>query len=264
MYKTGCSTITFRKLKLEESLKLISSLNFKKIDIGMLGKYCPHYISDTGKILQILKENNIEVSTLNVNVGILNHPEFSKKEFEFIKNSIKIAKNLGCYGVTICPGVKLKDWREDAILSAEKIEKLAEYGRKYGVEISIEIPHKGTLVENKEELRNFLHIVNFPNVSYTLDTSHFYYCLKRQPSQFLQFFPPEKIGHIHLRDADNHNFLLIPGKGNIDFKSFFEKLKSINYRRDLILELELENENIEQIKKELMITRRFIEDCLLV
>lgn len=51
----------------------------------------------------------------------------------------------------------------------------------------------------------------------------------------------KKLINFHINDRDDKNSCLLPGKGNVDYGRIFNKLQSINYSGNLIIEVYKEN-----------------------
>ncbi|MBQ9986277.1 MAG: sugar phosphate isomerase/epimerase [Oscillospiraceae bacterium] len=69
----------------------------------------------------------------------------------------------------------------------------------------------------------------------------------------------ERIMNLHLSDCDAQNDCLLPGEGEVDYSSFFEKMRKNGYNGDVIIEVYSSN-----FREEGQLTRskRFLEDVV--
>jgi sugar phosphate isomerase/epimerase len=262
--RLGCSTITFRHQTLFEALRSIADAGLNKVDIACIPGFCPHINpleiteQEERDLLSYLQDIGQSVSTLNISAGGLNT---DRKDFVygFIEAAIPIAARLGCYAITIPTGYKVKDptlWEENVHASAKLIGNLAYSAEKYGILITLEAPHPGTLAETVADSRRFLDILQDPRIACTFDTSH----VARGNPTPVQDCVQEigtKIGHVHFRDCIGENNHLTPGKGDVDFRAVIDVLDRNGYSGDYILELE--GEDAAQAAEELVYAIRHIK-----
>ncbi len=82
-----------------------------------------------------------------------------------------------------------------------------------------------------------LREVNSPGLQLLLDIGHLHVVKEDIPKSVLKM--RDKIIHVHIHDNDStRDAHLVPGEGNIDFKSIVKALREINYSGYLSAELE--------------------------
>ncbi len=265
MTEIGCSTICFRKLDVYSALERIQGLGFHYVDIGMVRGFCPHFDplsateGETDALIERVAGMDLEIATLNVGHGALNNPEERDEQMRFARLCLQLADRLGCYAITMQPGMPPKgDWRSDAKSVASDLSTLAQYANDLGLILTVEAPHTGTLVTTVEQAQQLLALSTSPNLFVALDTSHVMRA-GMQPSKAVGLLG-DRVGHVHLRDGRGEDILLTPGDGEVDFASFHESLIGIGYAHPMILELEYEGKNEDETAEEALRASRYLTD----
>jgi sugar phosphate isomerase/epimerase len=248
----GYSTNAFVKFSLLESLERIAGLGFKGVEI--MGDrphlYPPDFGADKIEELKAalakhqLKVTNINSFTLFA-VGDTYLPSFIEPDkarrdirVRHTRESLAVAKELGCANISIPPGGPLEgmDWPSGAALFREGLEQVIPDAEALGVTLLIE-PEPELFIENSAEFKRFIVDFQSPAVGLNFDIGHFY-CVGEDPAAaFEDLFG--WIGHVHLEDiADTrvHNHL-IPGLGVIDYPAIFATMRRLGYTGDISLEL---------------------------
>ena len=248
----GYSTNAFVKFSLLESLERIARLGFKGVEI--MGDrphlYPPDFGPDkieelkTALVKHQLKVTNINSFTLFA-VGDTYLPSFIEPDkarrdirVRHTKDSLRVAKDLGCANISIPPGGPLEgmDWPAGATLFREGLEQVIPDAEALGVKLLIE-PEPELFIENSDEFKRFIKDFQSPALGLNFDIGHFF-CVGEDPRKALEDLF-EWIGHMHLEDiaatrVHNH---LIPGLGVIDYPSIFTTIKALGYKGDISLEL---------------------------
>jgi sugar phosphate isomerase/epimerase len=264
MMEIGCSTICFRKLDVYEALARIGNLGFSAVDIGMVKGFCPHFDPLTAtetegdEFVERVSTLPLQIATLNVGHGALNIPAERDEQVEFVRRCMDLASRLGCYSVTCQPGVLPKDdWESDARMAANALAELADYAENLGLTLTIEAPHRGTLVTRVTQAKRLIELSGSDNLYMALDTSHVM-SGGTQPAEAVEIMG-DRIGHVHLRDAVGDDILMTPGDGEVDFLAFREALMDIGYGRISTLELEYEGKDEDQTAAEALRARNYLE-----
>jgi sugar phosphate isomerase/epimerase len=265
MMEIGCSTICFRKLNVYEALTRIGNMGFSAVDIGMVKGFCPHFDPLTAteaegdEFVERVSALPLRIATLNVGHGALNIPAERDEQVEFVRRCLVLASRLGCYSVTCQPGVPPKaDWESDARTAATALAELAEYADNLGLTLTIEAPHRGTLVTQVTQAKRLIELSGSDNLFMALDTSHVM-SGGMQPSEAIELMG-DRIGHVHLRDAVGDDILMTPGDGDVDFLAFREGLRDIGYAGISALELEYEDKDEDQTAAEALRARSYLEE----
>ncbi len=248
----GYSTNAFVKFSLFESIERIAKLGFKGVEI--MGDRPHLYPPDFGpdEIIQLkaalakhqLKVTNINSFTLFA-VGDTYLPSFIEPDkarrdirVRHTKESLVVAKALGCENISIPPGGPLEgmDWPAGAVLFREGLEQVIPDAEALGVKLLIE-PEPGLLIENSGQFKTFIKDFQSPAVGLNFDIGHFF-CVGEDPRKALEDLF-QWVGHMHLEDiaatrVHNH---LIPGLGVIDYPAIFKTIKQLGYTGDISLEL---------------------------
>jgi predicted dehydrogenase len=132
-------------------------------------------------------------------------------------------------------------WEHDVLVVKKNLLEVNRYARDKGIFLSIESPHVRTLTETIEEARRFYEMIGDTSIKCTLDTSHVRRLGDVQPTDAIDALGIDRINHVHLRDAVGEEIIFTPGKGTVDFKSFFEDMKRKKYNGDFVLELEFDD-----------------------
>lgn len=248
----GYSTNAFVKFSLLESLERIARLGFKGVEI--MGDRPHLYPPDFGpdKIEELkaalvkhqLKVTNINSFTLFA-VGDTYLPSFIEPDkarrdirVRHTKESLKVARDLGCRNISIPPGGPLEgmEWPAGAALFRDGLEQVIPDAESLGVKLLIE-PEPELFIENSAEFLRFIKDFQSPALGLNFDIGHFF-CVGEDPRAALEDLF-EWIGHMHLEDiaatrVHNH---LIPGLGVIDYPAIFRAIKALGYKGDISLEL---------------------------
>ncbi len=248
----GYSTNAFVKFSLLESLERIARLGFKGVEV--MGDRPHLYPPDFGpdKIEELkaalvkhqLKVTNINSFTLFA-VGDTYLPSFIEPDkarrdirVRHTRESLKVAKDLGCRNISVPPGGPLEgmDWNAGATLFREGLEQVIPDAEALGVKLLIE-PEPELFIENSDEFLRFIKDFQSPALGLNFDIGHFF-CVGEDPRKALEDLF-EWVGHMHLEDiaatrVHNH---LIPGLGVIDYPAIFKTIKALGYTGDISLEL---------------------------
>ena len=256
----GVSSLLFREVKLEKALEILGASGFKWLDLSIVPNFCPHYClitsdkNDDDNITSLIKNYGFQISSLNINPGYYNKNESIQID-KIIIRAAQLANKLNTRIITIPSGTKVElgKWENSVEKVSNHLNKIGKIiFEEYGVNLSIETPHQNTLTETLDESVYFHDAINSQFVKCTLDTSHIAAQDINDISKSFDKIGLDRINHIHLRDARKQNIAFTPGKGNIDYLSFFQKLKKSNYKGKLIFELEYHdfsvNKKIQELK----------------
>jgi sugar phosphate isomerase/epimerase len=229
----------------------------------MVKGFCPHFDplnateTECDEFVERVSAMPLQIATLNVGHGALNIPAERDEQIEFVHRCLDLASRLGCYSVTCQPGVLPKDdWESDARMAATALAGLAKYAGNLGMTLTIEAPHRGTLVTQVSQAKRLIEISGSDNLYMALDTSHVM-SGGTQPSEAVEMMG-DRIGHVHLRDAVGDDILMTPGDGDVDFLAFMNGLRDIGYAGISTLELEYEDKDEDQTGAEALRARDYL------
>lgn len=169
------------------------------------------------------KENNI--ASYNNLDNIMNR-YYKAIEFSAMFNVHKLTLHPGELDGTLS--------KEEAIkLSIENVKKLSSFCKQYNMTIMIEnLVGSNELCLTKEEMKEYLEHFDH-QVLMTFDCGHCHasHTLNKTPINEFVLYLKDYLAHLHLSDnhglKDEHQTL---GSGTIDFVSYFQTLKNLNYQ----------------------------------
>jgi len=255
----GVSTILFRELNIEKALDHLKATGFKWIDLTVVPNFCPHYDfkatdqNDDKKLADLIKSYEFKISSLNIFPGYYNLHEPTNVDKILIR-AAQLARELNTKILTIPSGARVdpEKWMSSVSKISKNIKRIAKIlFDDYGINLSIETPHQKTLTESLDESIRFHEALNSQIIKCTFDSSHIAAQGLSDISKSLKEIGIDRIDHIHLRDARKKDISYTPGKGDIDFISFFRELKSCDYKGKLIFELEYHDYSVKKKLNEL-------------
>ncbi|MEG1947154.1 MAG: sugar phosphate isomerase/epimerase family protein [Lachnospiraceae bacterium] len=197
---------------------------------------------DTAKAKELLKKYHLNC-TCGTGVNFMEDPsstdlEIRKKGKERLKKCIDIAAKLetDCLGGVLYAPWGLKKSRmqaqENYKIAAESMSEIAEYGKQYGITISLEIlnRYESYFMNTVAEGQEFLKEIGNQNVKLHFDTFHSY--IEETSIKEAIRTGQEDIYHVHLCD----NNRCAPGTGAICWKEVKEGLEEIGYNRYVMVE----------------------------
>ena len=243
--KLGASTLAYRRLPLVEALAHLRRLGFDTVDLGCIyPSYCPHFdptAAGSGALTRVEDAlAGLRVATLTIGMAPWNNPDriIRTAQIEFAIGSLRVARALGAYAVTVQSGTKPKraaEWDSAAQPAAEAIRFVMRRAEPLGVRLSAEI-QSNALVETVEQAEQLLALINHPLVGVTVDTSHLV-ALGSDPAAVIERLG-NRVRHVHLRDAKPGNYRLTPGDGAVQFAAVAGALRKTGYDRACVIELE--------------------------
>jgi sugar phosphate isomerase/epimerase len=246
------STNAFVKYCLAEALTLIARTGFRGVEI-MCDR--PHLyppdmnLQDLEKFKTLANTLGLKITNLNCftlfAVGNTWLPSWIEKDesrrrerIDHTLNCLDLAHFLGCPCISVPPGGPPieADPKSSLALFREGLERVIPKAEALGIIILIE-PEPELLIENSRQMSSFINEMTSPNLGVNFDVGHFF-CVGEAPEEALETLF-EKIGHIHIEDIapTRKHHHLIPGLGAIDYDAFFKRLRELEYKKDICLEL---------------------------
>jgi sugar phosphate isomerase/epimerase len=198
------------------------------------------------------KKYTVHAPFADINIASLSKP-ILKTVFKRLETSISFTSDLDASVWVFHPGLRTgismfypgMDW----IQNLETIRTLLKIANNYNVKIAIEnVPEPYPfLTKNIEDFKKFYEELDV-DIGLVFDVGHAN--LNKQMDQFLTVFG-DKIVHIHAHDnrggIDEH---LGVGQGSVDWKSFADGLKRINFDKIVIVEsVEHVEESVQKLSK---------------
>lgn len=255
--KLSFSTNAFVRHSVYEAVEKIAAAGYEGVEILA---DAPHLYADAisaedlGRLKGLLQGKGLQVANVNANTAAgyygrefweplfepsLAHPDPDRRRWriDYTRKCIHMARMLDspCVSITsgrMVPGI-LPERSLD--LLRQSLREIALYARECGVRLGMEY-EPGLLVECCEDLMALLHDLQLPELGANLDLGHSH-VLGEDPETVIGGLA-SRIFHIHMEDirARKH-YHLIPGTGDVDFKSLFQILKNNGYSGYITVEL---------------------------
>ncbi len=205
-----------KSLTLAERLQLVAEMD------GMSGVEVvfPYEASDASELSGLLKENNLEVAAINVNVkaepefrngGITStDPAIRSKAIQFIKNAKDFAQATGANKVTCCPlgdGYEFNFQCDYAQMWKYMVEAFEEAGA-YKEEISLFVEYKPSetrghcFVDTAAKALCLLNDIGNKSMGITLDFGHSMYGQENPAEAVAMVAESDYNLYIHINDND--------------------------------------------------------------
>jgi sugar phosphate isomerase/epimerase len=250
--KFAFSSNAFTRYNLIETIKIISSLGYKGIEImADVPHAYPKQLtsSDISEIHQVLNENGLAVSNVNAFMhhadGDTYHPSWIEedpnlraKRVSYTLDCIDLARDLGATCISTEPGGPLDGLSRNLGLEMfkEGLAKVGPSAREKGIRILIE-PEPGLLIENSTQFLELFAELDPDVFGINFDVGHFF-CVGENVSDLIRRMQ-QYIHHFHLEDiaaTREHRHLML-GDGAIDLEDVLATIKEINYSGFITVEL---------------------------
>lgn len=186
----SCSDYTWPKLSHEAVMKVVSSLGFNAVDIGVFHNQTHVTVSailsdavlEANRVLEIAEYEDLAIADVFLTAGVtleeLSPTSVTSGDWiklqEIFACLLEFAKVVGVNGVTLLPGVVEPGVHPAKAfeLSVDRLNVLTGIAAKQDLLVSVE-PHVGSLIEDPASTLKLLE--SCPGLSLTLDPSHFGY-----------------------------------------------------------------------------------------
>lgn len=239
--KLIATSMVFRNFPLREAMRQIREHGFDEMEITVAGLFTPHFlhlkemtIAEMKEKAEEAAENGVHVYALNVGAGY--NPANPSETRQTHLNALRLAHAYGAEVVTV--GAGAIDVGIDTIEGLKEISRyLNEMSliawNEYGVRLSVEAPHRGTVSEKYEQILTFWAYMP-ERLLCTMDVAHITFA-GADIEQVLKTVGP-RLGHVHLRDAKPGNSMIPYGEGEVDFARVFRLLEQYRYQGKCSLE----------------------------
>ena len=265
--KSGFSTNAFLNHSLSFAIDSIAKTGFDGVEIvlDVPHAFLPITKSRIEGIKKDIKQNKLQITNLNANTVVgwyKNKPNIEKFEPSLsnldekmrkwrIKNiiqSIDLAKELGAPSICITSGLGKNSAKKERLAKfRDSLEQILPYAEKKEILVGIEY-EPGLLIEKFSDVEPFLS-KKYKNLGVNFDVCHAAVLGENIPKIIKKLGP--KLFHTHISDCKNKiHYHLIPGIGEINFKTMYKALLEINYKGFLTAELYPYSSNPEKAAKE--------------
>ncbi len=156
---------------------------------------------------------------------------------EYVKKCIDLAFEVGSPNISVTSGKIMPDIApEDALgIFKTSLREVLAHAATKGVRIGVEY-EPGLLVESCEELSTLIYEIGSPLLGANLDLGHSH--VMGEDPQIVARSLSGKVFHIHIEDIkDRDHFHLIPGLGDMDFRSILKLYDNGSYKGYFTVEL---------------------------
>lgn len=221
-------------------IKKVSEFGYEGVELAIKN---PERI-DVDLVFNLIKKYNLIVPAIGTGqaygeegLSLTNKDkEIRKKTIKRLKEQIKFAHNFGAYVI-----IGLIRGKYEGSVSKEKalnyfknaLLELLDFAKIYNVKMVIEPinRYETNLLNNLEEVKNFIEEINSDNIGILFDTFHSNIeevSIEESMNKFKKY-----IWHIHFADSNRY----APGMGHLNFLKILNKLKEINYSGFISLEI---------------------------
>jgi len=209
----------------------------------------PQNFSDPVKVKGLLKQHNLGVSTLNLNLkgdeiwrfGSLSSPDpkVRKEAVKWMKTSMDYCAELDCDTVTCCILADGSDYSFELDYvrafndTIDCVRECADYRKdiRISMEYKLSEPRAHCLLSNAGKTAYFCNLVGRNNVGVTLDFGHALQCGEVPADSAAFLGATGKLFVVHVNDNyRNWDWDLVPGMVNFwDYLEFFMYLKKVGF-----------------------------------
>ena len=232
------SAVFYPNLKTENSVKLISDLGFSFAEIFLNSPF-EYEIDYVKKLADIkdqygLKINSVHSFSSSFEPYLFDAYKRRRKDMlKFFEMVCKAGKLLGakCYtfhGMRLGPS---------DFISKELIYEVYSNLAYIAGENEIKLAQENVswcMSSNVKYLSDLKNNCKYP-IYFTFDIKQAYKA-GVNPMEYLDIMDTSLI-NVHINDRDDKHVCLLPGDGNVDFQSIFNKIKSLNYKGNIIMEV---------------------------
>jgi sugar phosphate isomerase/epimerase len=256
MIKLAFSTNAFVKHTLESAISEIANIGYDGVEIlaDKPHAFFPIRKNRQSKITETIRKHKIAISNINANTarGFFDHKSYGdpfepslasndeKKRLwriNYTKQAIDFASLINAENISVTSGKPVSGERREENVKRfmDSMHEVVKYASARKIKIGIEY-EPGLLVGNADESLDVIKQIGSQYLGVNLDIGHSQVIGEDIP-QVIKMFG-KRIFNVHLYDIKGRrHYHLMPGKGDIDFRSVFKSLKSVAYERYFTVEL---------------------------
>jgi D-psicose/D-tagatose/L-ribulose 3-epimerase len=237
------NTLMWAREPFEAVLGYADELSIRALDLGALPG-CGHLDLSTGADLRARCEALLARLPPGVRVVAVtaDHPGLSSSDagehaagVAYTVRAMQAAGGLGApvVGTSLGSVGEGREWSEAADCAVKALEAVLRQAPG-SVRFAIEI-HVNDVCNSLEKALHFTAGVDHPRLGVAFDTS----LLSHNRIDIDEAFEAlgERLFHVHLRGATSETYFAIPGRDEVDFARFFQRLREVSYDGALSLEL---------------------------
>ena len=254
--RLGFSTVMYEEtgLPYPEIVRKANHLGYEGIELNL--KKWPSE-SNVAQTKKALGRYDVEVAAIGTRHMHVTHglylaspnKKVREKALNYVTECMKIARRLDCPIVQAgwaFQGSKLEApynaaWRQAVEALREVDRRCQEHGLRFVIEFACK--QDAALVNTMDQALRMLDEAGSDDVLVMADVFHIYNENDSVRDTVLK--AGKRLGYVHLADNDR----LIPGNGRIDFESFIDALREIDYREFMIMEFDPGPDPDESLKQ---------------
>ncbi len=244
--KPGINQFSMMQCDTREFIETCAQVGFRELELR--DNKVEEYLTDHSckELRTLLQDHDVHVATLN---SLEYFSLVPKENFDFMvkkaEHMMTLCQLIECDALVLVPSKNLHrfSWSEIKTSTVEKLQRMADLGSTYGVQVFFE--PIGAKVFSVRKVLNGLDIVNGVEnheVGLVIDTFNFY--LGENTLEDLEKIPCERISFVHFHDASDRpkdqltdEDRLFPGEGILDLDGISRILKEKGYEGPLSVEL---------------------------
>jgi protein FrlC len=234
MFRIGLKTNVYIDHPIDEVIRKTAVMGYEGIELART--HLMNYTeSEVENVKKLLKEHGLIVYSVQAGIPYTD-VEAGKKRIELARRLDSPLVNLG-YGLYYKPGENFSVAWEKTI---QALGELHDYAKKYGIQAAVEPEVRALLSPYIPVLSKYEYfgevVKRLPDLGLILDVEHAiaslenpYYIIRKYRNHLKLLHISDTIDQLHLH--------LVPGKGQIDYKTLFRVLKEVNYNGFLSVEI---------------------------
>lgn len=251
--KLSFSTNAFVNCPVAQAVETIAAIGYEGVEIMADAPHLyAHDMTDgeIRKLKEVIDSTGIKVANINANTvrgylidpfaePTLSHPDHSTRKWMvgYVMKCIDAALALGSRNVSITSGRIMPETTPEECIENLKnaLRDIISHASRCGVRVGLEY-EPGMLIEYSVELAALIGEMDSPWLGANLDLANSH-ILGEDPDEVLTTLSG-RVFHVHLEDIkDRAHHHLIPGRGDMDFKSLFALHERHSYRGFFTVEL---------------------------
>ncbi|MDP4089139.1 MAG: sugar phosphate isomerase/epimerase [Bacillota bacterium] len=244
----------------ENSIQKMKDLGFEcgEIFLNSPSEYEDRFASELKENAEKLKFDIISVHAFSSSFEPFLFDRYERRRKDLMKNFSMVCKAASIIGARFYTfhGIRLIESKTIGMKFITDIyNELAYRAGEAGILLSQENV-SWCMSSDPEFLQEIKHNCRYP-LCFTLDIKQAYKA-ERKPEEYIEVMGKDLL-NIHINDRSEERVCLLPGKGTVDLRELFGKLKRIDYKGDCIIEVYRENYSDE---KELSEAREYIKEII--
>lgn len=240
--KFACADFTFPLLSHDESLRLISMLGFKGVDIGLFENRSHLWPSsefkNVGRSARRLQNKldglGLKAADIFLQTGVdfeayaVNHPQAARrrKTRDLYLKTLEYTAACGGKHITVLPGAHFANEapRDSLSRSVDELGWRVERAKEYGIVLGVEA-HIGSLVPRPKAAEKLIQRV--PGLTLTLDYTHFTRIgmADKEVEPLVQY-----ASHFHVRGGRKGRLQESFARNTVDYKRVFKVMQKTGYK----------------------------------